>query len=90
MTTALHSRSHSLCCVALVAVAVTGDAALCLCVTGREQKNSFRSGREATFQLAGNNKLKNNIYPTGFVWNVDETTCFNKKTDVPELADVLC
>eukprot|EP00904_Undaria_pinnatifida_P001709 jgi/Undpi1/11539/HiC_scaffold_30.g13836.m1 len=53
-------------------------------------KNNFKSGSEATFQLSGNNKLKNNIYPDGFVWNVDETTCFNKKTDVPELGRLLC
>lgn len=67
-----------------------GDTTLCSRLTGREQKNNFKSGSEATFQLSGNNKLKNNIYPDGFVWNVDETTCFNKKTDVPELGRLLC
>lgn len=76
--------------MSVFAVAVAGDAALCPCLTGHEQKNNFRSGSQATFQLSRNNKFKDNIYPVGFVWDVDETTCFNKKTDVPELAGLLC
>ena len=58
--------------------------------TGREQKNNFKTGGQGTFQLSRNNKIRNNIYPEGFGWEVDETTCFNKKTDVPELGDLLC
>lgn len=61
---------------------------LCLVVDAAKQRNTFTSGGQARFSTSTNNFVKRNTFPDDFAISVDETSCFDSRSQ--SLAEPVC